>query len=186
MPLIGWTIKAAQASGVFDDLIVSTDCEDVLRVARTLGCDVLPRPVELARPDSDSLPVVLHALKMLPNRDVVTLLQPTSPFRSIDDILLSHSLLDVADADAVVSVTDTPPDTAFEIGHANRLRPKANTVVPNGSIYIATVKHLQAGGTWYEGAVYAYRMPKERSIDIDTMRDLVAAEKLVEGMRILW
>jgi CMP-N,N'-diacetyllegionaminic acid synthase len=171
-PLIAWTIEAALKSSLFDALICSTEDHGIAAVATSCGCSVLHRPPSLAQPDSDSISVVKHAVK---TSDVSTicLLQPTSPFRTAEDIVSAYTLFHNNGWDSVVSVTDAPEDHVFEIGHANHLRPKMERLyVPNGAIYLITKKHLEDGGTWYTGCNGAYYMPKERSIDIDTRADL--------------
>lgn len=173
-PLIAWTIKAAQESAMFNRLIVSTDDHGTAAVAASYGCEVIERPKELARPDSDSLSVLLHVESQL-HSDRICLLQPTSPFRLPSDIVSCYKLLERMGGDAVVSVTEAPPDLAFDLGFGGRLRPKQNVMVCNGAIYLITTGHLLNRGDWYDGATYAYPMPKDRSLDIDTRADLEAA-----------
>ncbi len=87
-------------------------------------------------------------------------------------------------ADAVVSVTDTD-ESAYELGHADRLRPVAAInsrhafVVPNGAIFAIKTDALDRGETWWTSLTYAYRMPQERSIDIDTAEDFNVAAALM-------
>lgn len=173
-PLIAWTIEAARESAKFDHLAVSTDDHGIAAVAAHYGCEVIERPKELSQADSASIPVLLHAQQKI-NCDMICLLQPTSPFRSAKDISNVYRLLQETDGDAVVSVVDAPPDLAFDLGLGNRLRPKQNVVVCNGALYLITTKHLLNRGDWYNGVTYAYLMPKDRSLDIDTMADLEMA-----------
>lgn len=175
-PLIAWTIKAAQKSAMFDRLVCSTDDHAIAAVAAKYGCEIIDRPKDLSTADASSLPVVVHANEKI-RADVVALLQPTSPFRSAEDISNAFELMREREADAVVSVSEAPSDLVFEIGHAARLRPKDGTYVCNGALYLITADHLMCGGTWYTGLVYAYRMPKVRSLDIDTKVDLQRARE---------
>ncbi len=179
-PLICWTIEAAQLSAMFDDIVVSTDDPDVGIIAMQRGCKVIERPFELAQSDSEMLPVVKHAYNGF-HSDVVMLLQPTSPFRTAEDICNAFSIHESRHGDAVISVTEAPKNDVFEIGHAGRLHPTRHTVVvPNGAIYLITGEHLLNKGDWYSGISYAYQMPKERSLDIDTKMDLEYARMLVK------
>lgn len=173
-PLIAWTIIAAQESAMFDRLIVSTDDHGVAAVAVKYGCEVLERPKELAQADSDSLSILLHANTQI-HSDRICLLQPTSPFRRAADIVSTYHLLNETEGDAVVSVTEAPQNLCFDLGLGNRLRPKQNVVVCNGAIYLLTTEHLLCRGDWYNGVTYAYLMPKDRSLDIDTKADLERA-----------
>ena len=81
--------------------------------------------------------------------DYVILLQPTSPFRTAEDIQLSLDLLINYKGDSVVSVTGAPSDLAFSIGFANRLRSIPNIVVPNGALYLATNEALINDKGWF-------------------------------------
>src|SRR5262245_43054544 len=92
-PLITYTIDAAQASGVFDRLILSTDDEQAAAIARERGCEVpFVRPAELAADSTPHLPVMEHAVRWLRDReqyiaDWTMILMTTSPLRRADDIV---------------------------------------------------------------------------------------------------
>jgi CMP-N-acetylneuraminic acid synthetase len=90
-PVIAYTIAAAADSGVFDSVIVSTDSEDVARIARDYGAEVpLLRPAALAGDTSPDIEWLEHLLDELRARgrtwDCFSLLRPTSPFRTADTI----------------------------------------------------------------------------------------------------
>ena len=80
LPLIAWTIREARRSQYIDRLIVSTDDEGILAVARSHGAETpFVRPAELARDDTPGVDPVLHAVSALAPEvyDYVVLLQPT-------------------------------------------------------------------------------------------------------------
>jgi CMP-N-acetylneuraminic acid synthetase len=54
-------------------------------------------------------------------------------------------------------------------------------VVENGAIYWITSEALKRGEDWYSGVFYGYKMPKERSLDIDHEQDLLIARHLVSN-----
>jgi CMP-N-acetylneuraminic acid synthetase len=60
-------------------------------------------------------------------------------------------------------------------------RQSAAMLKPNGAVYIAPAAHLLAGGSWYDDPV-PYRMPEERSIDIDTPLDLDLARMVYPAL----
>jgi N-acylneuraminate cytidylyltransferase len=90
-PMLAYTIAAALESRVFEQVIVSTDSEEIAAVARHYGADV---PfMRLARHGSDTSPDIEwleHALTQLKGQgqtwDCFALLRPTSPFRSAGTI----------------------------------------------------------------------------------------------------
>lgn len=174
-PLLKWTLDAAIQSRVFDHLYVSTEDHEIGAVA---GEYWWKRPPELAKDTSSSLSVLLDIVSRH-NVDVTVLLQPTSPFRTADDIKNSLGLLVKNQADSVISTVEAQKDLAFQVRWANRLEALPSIVVPNGAIYILTTEALNRGETWYSGRVYAYPMPKDRSLDIDTEQDLELARHLL-------
>ncbi len=201
-PLIAWTIEAALSSSRAGRVVVSTDDEEIAATARRYGAETpFVRPSELARDDTPSMPVVIHALGWLRDNDgytpeVVLLLQPTSPLRTAEDI---EGALDIArdrSADSVVSVTESPahPFLAKRIGKDGELEDfvphppieRRQDLEPayalNGAIYVTTVRHLLAHESFYAEPTYAYVMPRERSIDVDDPWDLHLCE-LILGER---
>jgi|HubBroStandDraft_1064217.scaffolds.fasta_scaffold366935_2 CMP-N,N'-diacetyllegionaminic acid synthase len=176
-PLLQWTLEAAQASGIFDKVWVSTEDQEIGTIAHILQPDCWwHRNPKLALDDTPSLAVVKEIAEQTYG-DVFILLQPTSPFRSAEDICKAFALL--GNGDSVISVTQAPSDLAYEIGFAQRLRNVPNIVVPNGALYLQTRDALERGETWTSGVAYAYSMPKERSLDIDNGQDLEVARMLV-------
>jgi CMP-N,N'-diacetyllegionaminic acid synthase len=97
-PLIAWTIEAAQKSKDLSRIVVSTDDTEIADVARQWGAEVpFIRPEELARDGSSSISAVLHTVHWLDENegycpDYIMLLQPTSPFRTTEDIQKSIEL----------------------------------------------------------------------------------------------
>ncbi len=82
-PLIAYTIASAVESGVFSQVIVSTDSTEYAAVARHYGADVpFLRPSELAGPTSPDIDWIRHALSRIRAIDAFAILRPTSPFRS--------------------------------------------------------------------------------------------------------
>jgi len=123
---------------------------------------------------------VIRDMALRVESDMIILLQPTSPFRTTQDILNVYDMMLESKGDAVVSVTDGPYDLVFQLGHANRMRTREDIVVANGAIYAITTRALLGGEDWYSGVSYAYRMPKDRSLDIDTQADFELAKAMLE------
>lgn len=88
-PLIVWSIEKGLKSKRIDKLVVSTDSEEIAKIAKEAGAEVLMRPAELATDTASTQDVMVHALQHYP-ADTLVLLQPTSPYRSeglIDDCI---------------------------------------------------------------------------------------------------
>jgi len=91
-PLIDYTVTAARRSGIFSDVIVSTDSPDIAAIAQSCGASVpFMRPAELAGSLSPDIEWVSHALESLReagrNFDAFSILRPTSPFRTAGTIV---------------------------------------------------------------------------------------------------
>lgn len=192
-PLIGWTIEAAQGSMLIDRVILSSDDAEIIAVAQGLGCEApFVRTAALATDQATSLEVVLDALDRTPGYDVVVLLQPTSPLRTAADIDAVLALL--KDADSAVSVVDAVdhPFLVYRPDADGRLTPYAEAApgtslrrqdLPpawslNGAVYALRVDWLRRERTFVKpGDTRAWAMPVERSADIDTLADLIEAER---------
>ena len=90
-PLIAYTIAAARASGVFSDVVVSTDSQDYAEIARHYGASVpFLRSADFAGAASPDIEWVLEALEGLAAKgaqhSAFSILRPTSPFRKADTI----------------------------------------------------------------------------------------------------
>ena len=200
-PLIAWTIEAALNSRQLHRVIVSTDDEEIASVARKYGAEVpFMRPAELASDTATGLDAILHALRTLEANgehfDYLVNLQPTSPLRSSDDIDRAVALLLGRQADAVISVcpSDHPPEWAntlpadgslakfFRPGIRNiRSQDLPMTYRLNGAIYIYQCARLLCSCSLeMDDNSYAYIMPRERSVDIDTALDFRVAEAILE------
>jgi len=202
-PLLAHTVEAVNDCAL-DRVIVSTEDAAIAAAARSLGCEVpFVRPAELARDETPHLPVIQHAVQWLRveagyEPDVVLILQPTSPLRSAIDIAGALRMLELSDADSVVSVNEVSPHahpmrmlrvdgdnhaTLFATGapvraRINRRQDMPKAWVMNGAIYACRTGVLfDAEPSLYGNRVVAFPMPVERSISIDDLEDWDAAER---------
>lgn len=194
-PLIAWSIEAAQQVPRIDRVVVTSDDSEILAVARQWGCETtVRRPAELAGDTITVEPVLCHVADVLDEEfQWILLLQPTSPFRTAADI---ESILDMAIAlggDPVISITRAakPPEWCLrmaEDGALSRIlgtrrtqqrQEYPETYLPNGALYIARLEDLRKTGAFFTARTKGYRMPPDRSIDIDTALDFEFAEFLL-------
>ena len=114
-PLIAWTIEEAKKSQYLDRAIVSTDDEEIARVAQEWGGEVpFLRPAELAQDLSKDIEFLLHALEFLKEKeqyvpDIVVLMRVTSPLKTAEDIDNGiRALVDTPEADASRPIMESP------------------------------------------------------------------------------
>ena len=200
-PLIAYTIEAALSTDLLERTIVSTDSEEIAEVSRSIGAEVpFIRPSELARDDTSRLATVLHAVEWLEQKEqyspqIVVTLQPTSPLRTAEDIEAAIALAVSRSADAVVSVSpvhdhpywtkqidptgqliDYMPNTA----HFYRRQDLPPVFVLNGAIFLSRRETISERSR-EQFQTYAYVMPSERSLDIDTPWDLRLADLILRN-----
>ncbi len=193
-PLIAWTIEEAKKSRYIDRVILSSEDDEIIEVAKQYGCEVpFKRPIELAKDDTPGIDPVLHAIKQCPGYDYVVLLQPTSPLRTVEDINGCIEKLLANDADFCVSVTEPEKSPYWMYTLADErmvpLLPKDTLVARrqdlpkvyslNGAVYVGKInKIVEVNGFISEGTI-GYIMPQEKSFDIDTTVDFMICESLI-------
>ena len=201
VPLLSYSVKAALSSKEFSHIMLSTDSQIYAEIGIECGAEVpFLRNSDNSSDTASSWDVVREVLekyhKMGLDFDNVALLQPTSPLRTADDIRSAFELYRQNNATSVVSVCETEhsplwsntlPDNrsmnGFISSANNRQRQKLNTYYRiNGAIYIVNVNHFLSGGNIYDSGSYAYIMPTERSIDIDTQLDFLIAETVMNNL----
>ncbi len=186
-PLIAWTITAAMESKVIDEVILSSDDEEIIEIAKAMGCSVpFRRPDHLSDDRASSIDVVLHALDELPKFDFIILLQPTSPLRTAQDIDNAFMLLKKCGASSCVSVSEVEqsPYWMYRLNddkslhnilpmqqQIGRMQDLPNVYILNGAIYIAQTDWLKKTKNFITPTTVAYVMEKCKSVDIDTPKD---------------
>ena len=109
-PLISYSVESAFKAGL-DKVIISTEDDEISKVAYSLGAEILKRPESLAK-DTTSMFELLKSeiLKIEPKPDLVLLLQPTSPLRKSIHIKTAISYLteNLDKYDSIISVEKVP------------------------------------------------------------------------------
>ncbi|MBY0471637.1 acylneuraminate cytidylyltransferase family protein [bacterium] len=195
-PLLAWSIEEARRSKFIDRLILSSESEEIISLAKKYGCEApFTRPTELATDTASGISPILHAIEMIGAEfDYVVMLQVTSPLRTAADmdgcIELCHQ-----STHPCVSVTEVTksPYWMVKLEKTGSLTPILGSwenfekssqhlppaFVPNGAVYVASTDHLKKKGSFYGPGTVGYAMPQSRSVDIDTEADFVQAESLL-------
>lgn len=202
-PLIAWTIEAAKECSYIDTLIVSTDDDEIADVARKYGADIpFMRPDHLASSTATAADVVHHVLDWAVEKnvssDILLYLQPTAPARIAEDICGALELLFIKKGNGIISVCEVeespvwsntlPPDGSLkDFIHAsvvNKNRQELPTYYRiNGAIYLARQQYFRMQNSFHGKDTFAYIMPQERSIDIDTLLDFRLAQLLLDSRK---
>lgn len=195
-PLIGWTIEAALKSNYIDNVIVTSDDNEILTISKQYGVDTIKRPEVLANDTATTFDAIKHTIENSPQFDYIVLLQPTSPLRNKKHIDEAIELLMIRNADAIVSVcemdhsplwSNTLPEDGKMCGflEENIKNKRSQDLLPyyrlNGAIYICkTDKLLDEKSFFIQDNIYAYIMDKKCSIDIDEEIDFRIIQCLIK------
>tara|TARA_B100000575_G_C23135080_1_gene659230 strand:+ start:2518 stop:3219 length:702 start_codon:yes stop_codon:yes gene_type:complete len=198
-PLISWTINAALRSKL-DDVILSSDDKEIIKYSKKLKIKVpFVRPKYLSDDYSSSIDTLIHAAttfeKNIDNKfDAFMLLQPTSPFRSIEDINNCIRILNKSTKlSSVISLVEVDgfypermkyltkqniiKDPVFCEKKENLPRQKLKKIfIRNGAIYLVRRNTLLQQKSLKGKYSYGYTMPNNRSINIDKPIDLKIAD----------
>ena len=201
-PLIEYTINAAKSSKLINKIIVSTDSKKIANFSKSKGIEVpFLRPNNLSKSNSSTIDVINHTINFLKKYenyipDVITILQPTSPLRTVNILDKSIKLLKNSQLSSsilgVVKVKNHP-FLCFELKNSFLKPFKSNFkkysqrqkfptfYYPTGSIYTFWYKTLENYGNIYGSNIKPMLIDVENSIDIDTPYDLFQAEMRIKN-----
>jgi pseudaminic acid cytidylyltransferase len=202
-PMIVWTIEAAQRSGLFGEIVVSTDDEEIAQIAEKYGAKApFRRPPDLANDYSPTVPVIGHAVEALEalgwSFDKVCCIYATAPFVTSPDLRAGRDMIQArSDADFVVSVTEFPSpvqrgvriaaDGAMQLLQPEHSLTRSQDLEPAyhdaAQFYWGTKNAFTHHQGFFTARAYPVLLPRHRVNDIDSEEDWVRAEKLFEIIR---
>ena len=198
-PLIAHTIISALESKYIDKTIVSTDSKEIDEVSKRYGAEVIQRPEHIATDNAKMTNVILHTLEVLEKEkylpEIVILLQPTSPLRTVSDIdkAIESFLKNKVHCELVMSVCQIKSSAFWALkmegnylkslfgynylAEENQELPKV--YIPNGAIYVIMPEIIKKYQAVHSSKILPYFMSKEKSIDIDDEFDFKLAESKI-------
>ncbi|MFZ0549043.1 MAG: acylneuraminate cytidylyltransferase family protein [Candidatus Promineifilaceae bacterium] len=199
-PLLSYTIETAKESAVFDEIVVSSDDDEILNLAQSVGTIADHRPASLSGDMIRFVQVVEEYLQRPGVRERFTniaAMLPTCPFRTTADMVGAFNLFREQKGESfVISVTeyDFPPQLALDIdedsiltmrdpatyGRTTRSQSLGKAYHPNGAIYLATVSSFLREKTFFADPLLGYPMTAENSFDIDYPYQFRIAEILMQ------
>lgn len=199
-PLMAYSIEAALESKMFDKVVLSTDSEEYASIGETYGATIpYLRSADLSNDTASSWDVVRDIVQWYSSNgdlfDTVTLLQPTSPLRTSNDITEAYKFYQEKKAELVIGVTEVdhspiwmntlPKDSSMFGFLDNQYSKMPRQQLPtyyriNGALYIISVEHLFSSNDFYSEKSYAYVMDQRSSVDIDTDIDFAVAEAIIK------
>lgn len=201
-PLLEYTVDSARESQLLARVILSSDDEAIISLAKSIGLEVpFVRPAHLAKDLSGSLEVVQHALTFFKDNgeffDAVCLLQPTTPFRDKGSIDTAIQRFIDKKVDSLVSVREVPaefnPHWVFEADETGCLHIatgekeiiKRRQELPvayfrDGSIYLTKTEVILKQESLYGDTIGHIVSQNKRFVNLDTMADWEQAEQFLK------
>ena len=202
-PLIAWPIRAALASKYIDQVIVTTDDQEIAGIAEEYGAEVpFLRPSELAADSAPSSAAIMHAISFLERNDndfdIIILLEPTSPLTDgfdIDNALEKFVTSNGKSLVGIGMIEDMHPEFCVSINHGKFLSPYINSKFGavkrrqdieklyffDGSLYISDLDYYKEHQTFYHELTLGYEFPKRKNVEIDDLVDFLFVESLVKN-----
>src|SRR3989338_4011254 len=199
-PLIAHSIEQSLSSKYIDATYVSSEDDEILNIAKKFGAQAIKRPDEFASDTAKTISVLKHAvscLNDLKDSDIIVLLQPTSPLRTVEEIDKAIEKCIDTTADGVITVTkqklhprwslEKTGDESVHFMLENdfsiiRAQDQKETFEINGAVYVYTKKTLMNSEKYVWGEkMHALIMPNTTSIDIDTLEDFEIANAILNN-----
>uniref|UniRef100_A0A3Q3J1N2 N-acylneuraminate cytidylyltransferase n=1 Tax=Monopterus albus TaxID=43700 RepID=A0A3Q3J1N2_MONAL len=171
VPLIGWVLRAALDSDMFDSVWVSTDHDEIEKVAKSWGARVHRRSPEFSRDASTSLEAIQEFARLNPHVDVICNIQATSPCLHPKHV-----------KEALQMILQQGYDSVFSVVRRHHFRwkeVKKGCKSTHKTYFIFFLCFLVSLTTCDIGKVAYYEMPPEHSVDIDVDIDWPVAERRV-------
>ena len=190
-PVLAYSIECCLQSNLFDEVFVATDSEEYAKIAKRYGASVpFLEPEEMAADDVSSTEPLLYFDELLGRADdLLWCIQPTSPLRSVQDLIDAHKLFEEDDeCDFVLGTTKVDPhyfhwvlkDGDNGTAHLHfgsevmvdrsLLRPLVYR--PNGAIKVGRRAAVRKYKHFFGGRIKRVEMPEDRAIHIRSKLDL--------------
>jgi CMP-N,N'-diacetyllegionaminic acid synthase len=200
-PLIAWSIEAGLGSQYIDEVMVTTDSEEIATVAREFGASVpFLRPAELASDTATSIDAVKHVIDFYERElqkkfDYIVLLEPTSPLREKNDLdVMIEKISMLGDEyDAIVSLGEVHAHPSImKKMNGNGIEPYAKNLqmttrrqdndvayFPYGVGYIVKMKTFIEEKTFYPKLTTHHLIKRYQCYEIDDIYDFLAIENIM-------
>lgn len=196
-PVIAYAIKAARESGVFGEVFVSTDDDEIATVAKSFGATIpWMRSKDLSDDYATTISVMQDAVKKLKSNVVdlenICCIYPATPLLKPSFLSQGLTILQDGDWDYVISASrvETPPERFFSLGRAGEVRmnfPENERIRTQdfpatyhdaGQFYWGRKTSWESGMPIFSSTSTIIEIPNDMSVDIDTLDDWRRAERL--------
>jgi CMP-N,N'-diacetyllegionaminic acid synthase len=197
-PLINYSIEVALKSNKLSQVWVSSDAEDILKIAEPYNVLLHKREKGLSEDMSPIRDTIQVIFRLAVEADALLLLQPTSPIRTVKQIDECIDLLEANNyANSVISIC------AMDDIHPARMywknKAELTSILPvfehtqrqnippayyrNGSMYLVRKDAFMKTGDVMAKPSIGFEMPYQQWLNIDSPRDIIIAESLISAWR---
>jgi CMP-N-acetylneuraminic acid synthetase len=186
-PLITYMISAAKQSKYINEIVVSTDDDNIAKVALDSDIKVCKRPPEISGDSARSEDALLHVLNYY-DSDILVFLQCTAPLTTTEDIDGTIEQLLLHNADTALSVKPFHyflwTQDGEGINHDKRRRllrqEREEQYLETGAIYVMKTKEFKEVKHRFFGKTAVHVIPSEHVLEIDEPFDLILAENILK------
>lgn len=202
-PLLFYTIDCAQKAKGLDDLVISSDSDEMLQIAQQLGAKtIIKRPEHLASDTASKWDVFIHLIEEYEAKtgktvDYLVDLDVTVPLRKPEHIEGAIQMMLNNDTDVVITGYEPERNPYFNMmelsdgKYATMVKntaqpivrrqdaPKVYSLTP--AVYVMRKEALYQYKHWSEARCMIYEIPRENAVDIDTEFDLKLVEFLMQN-----
>ena len=197
LPVIAYAIKAARESGVFSEIFVSTEDEEIAEIATSFGASIpWMRPKSLSEDNSTTVSVMQDAVMKLKSCfneiEYVCCVYPATPLLQPKFIREGFKVIRDGNWDYTISASlaETPPQRFFSLDSVNRVHmhfpekqeTRTQDVLPSyrdaGQFYFGRSSSWELGLKIFSSSSTIIEIPRHLSVDIDTLNDWHYAELL--------
>lgn len=197
-PLIYYAISHAKECDAIDDVVVTSDDEEIRYIAEMYGADVIERDGGLAGDAVPLDPVIYDAVVRMEKKkgtryDVVVTLQPTSPLLSVQTLAEALAAFAEGEWDTFISAVNRPhlswggKDGNFFPNYKERLN---RQLLPADYLetgaFLITRRECVSEKSRIGKKVSVYEMPEQEAIDIDTLEDWFVCEAALKRKKIVF
>lgn len=196
-PLVAWSIKHARQSKLIHSVWVSSDDEEILRVAEKFGANSIKRPQNISGDAASSESAWLHALDYVTSQgldvEYAVGLQATSPVREPNDIDQALTNIREQKLDSLLTVTKVEDFFTWKNGSGGpvsinydyKSRQRRQLIEPryieNGSFYIFRPELIKKEANRLAGRIGFHMMEKHKMFQIDNHIDVLICESIMRG-----
>lgn len=197
-PLISYAISNALECSYITDCVVTTDDDEIANVAKMYGSQVIIRSPKLAQDAVTLDPVIFDAVEKMEvikkvTYDVVITLQATSPLLTVDTLNQAMEKFIKETMDTIISVVNVPhlswKKEGGEIVPNYYRRLNRQQLPPNyletGAFFI-TKRDFVTASSRVGNVVDVFEVPKNESVDIDSVEDWIVAESILGKKNIIF